>query len=158
LRISPPHERAAYKSFLKDVPAPVFGKVTPRVVVQMPIRAEYSRTWRRITASLYEDIHRGTPALGEALRRQDCARQYSRILFLLGRVRRWLHLQMVSHATAGLVSHALHPMGAPFLSPFITGVSAPRRASCALQLLDEKALRASPGRWHRFCLFLEGRP
>ena len=115
MRISPltsvPLTKASLRTCQKDVPDPVFGKVTPRVVVQMPVRAEYSRTWRRITASLYEDIHRGTPALGEALRREDCARQHSRILLLFGRVRRWLHLQMVSHATAGLVSHALYPIG-----------------------------------------------
>jgi hypothetical protein len=105
------------------------------------------RTVRRIRVASQEA---SLPALSEI--RHDSARVSSSYL---GGVRRWLHRQRESQGTAGLVSHALHPIVAPFLSPFVAGVSAPCRASCSLQPLEEKALRESHADWHRFCLLLK---
>ena len=69
-----------------------------------------------------------------------------------------LHLPLESHGTVDLVSHALHPIGAPCPSPFVAGGGAPGHALYTLQPLDEKSLRARHACWHRFCPLLEWRP
>src|SRR2546427_10631579 len=71
-----------------------------------------------------------------------------------GRVRRWLHLPPAWQRTTGLVGLVLSITATYLLSSSVAGRAAPCRAADFLQPLEEKAARASPAGWHRFCLLL----
>jgi hypothetical protein len=74
------------------------------------------------------------------------------------RVRHRLHLPQKWHRTTGPIGLALPATAVCRLSSFVAGRAAPCWAACSLQPLADEARRTNQAGWHRFCLFLEGRP